>query len=100
MSIATVINSAGKKHALAVHIEREYNIFKVYIIDPLSCDKSEFKQEISDLQNILSILPSGGKKNCEEADRLHFGPINSTIATTGVGKSRIVFIPNSRCTFG
>ena len=57
LSIATVINNAGKKHALAVHIEREYNIFKVYIIDPLSCDKSEFKQEISDLQNILSILP-------------------------------------------
>ena len=57
LSIATVINSAGKKHALAVHIEKEYNISKVYIIDPLSCDKSEFKQEISDLQNILSILP-------------------------------------------
>lgn len=28
LSITTVINSAGKKHALAVHIEREYNILK------------------------------------------------------------------------
>ena len=40
------------------------------------------------------------KKNCEEADRLHFGPIKSTITTTGVDKSRIVFIPNTRCTLG
>lgn len=57
LSIVTVINNIGKKHALALHIEKVYDTFKVYIIDPLSCDKSEFKQEISDLQNILSILP-------------------------------------------
>ena len=50
LPIITLINKEGKKHALALQVEKNGKFFKLSTIDPLSCDNSEFTEEIDILQ--------------------------------------------------
>ena len=54
LSIVTIINSEGKKHAILLHATHKNDGIQITLIDPLSQQDSEFSVQINALKNTLS----------------------------------------------
>lgn len=54
LSIMTIINSEGKKHANLLHATHKNDVIQISLIDPLSQRDSEFSAQINALKNTLS----------------------------------------------
>ena len=57
LSIITIVNNDKKKYAVVLHVENFPGFLKVQIIDSLSDENSEFKNQLSEIQKLLSVFP-------------------------------------------
>ncbi len=56
LSIVTLTNPEGEKHAVALNIEKKGKYFELNIMDPLSYNSSKFTNEMTALQKTLSVF--------------------------------------------